>query len=48
VSGDYQAVRGEIETPIPLVLRGVADKDTPIGAGGGSGGSTSKHNRMWV
>ena len=41
MSGDQQAVRGEIEEPIPLMLRGVAEEDKPIGVWGklmGSGG----------
>jgi hypothetical protein len=32
--GDQQAVRAEIETPVPLVLGGVTKKDTPTGARG--------------
>jgi hypothetical protein len=34
VPGDQQAVRGEVEPPVPLVLKGVPKKDTPTGVRG--------------
>jgi hypothetical protein len=34
VSRDQHAVHAEIETPVPLVLRGVPRKDTPTGVRG--------------
>jgi hypothetical protein len=37
VSEDQYAVRGKIEVSIPLMLRGVSEKDTPTEAGGGGG-----------
>jgi hypothetical protein len=40
VPRDQQAVRSEIETPVPLVLSGVPKKDRPIGARGELMGSS--------
>jgi hypothetical protein len=46
VPEDQQAVRGEIETPVPLVIRGVPKKDTPTGARGELMGSSGRSVRV--
>jgi hypothetical protein len=46
VLGDQEVVGGNIKALIPFVIRGVAGKDTPIGARvGGPGGWDSKCTR---
>jgi hypothetical protein len=44
--GDQQAVHAEIETPLPLVLRGVPKKDTLTRARGELMGSSGRG--VWV
>jgi hypothetical protein len=46
VSGDQHAIRGEIETPTPLILRRVPKEDTPIGTGGQLMGSSGRGVRV--
>jgi hypothetical protein len=46
VPGDQHAVHAEIETPVPLVLRGVPKNDTPTGARGELMGSSGRGIRV--
>jgi hypothetical protein len=46
MSGDQHAVHGEIETPVPLVLRGVPKEDTPTGVRGELMGSSGRGVRV--
>jgi hypothetical protein len=46
MSRDQQAIGGEIEASVPLVLRGVAKEDTPTGARGELMGTSGRGVRV--